>query len=113
MFTNKIIKFFRYINPNNISSIFDRTFERKVTRTSNIRIENDIYKAIDQNGRKVPLYSNNIIVHKILLDDSLYIKSWITKYILIKDKIQWNDSNELKDETIGLLKDEIFKKIKK
>ena len=59
------------------------------------------------------MYSNNIIVHKILLDDSLYIKSWTMKYILIKDKIQWSDSNELKDRTIGLLKDEIFKKDKK
>lgn len=51
---------FRYINTNDIRFIFDRTSKRKVARTSNIRIENDIYKAINQNGRKVPLYSDNI-----------------------------------------------------
>ena len=104
---------FRYIHPDDIKFIFEKTFNRKITKTGNIKIDNEIYKAIDEKGNKIKLYSESVVVHKNLLDNSMFIRSSTSKYELIKDDIQLSKIDESKDKIISILREEIFEKNKK
>lgn len=112
-FKNNNKNVFRKINPNDINGIFDKTFERTVTRYGTVKINNEYYKAIDSDGNKVHLHSDSVVIHKQISTEQMYIHSGTSKYMLIKDNLKTINIEEQQTKIISELKNKIFLKDKK
>lgn len=103
---------FRKIDPKDIPYVFEKTYSRTVTKYGSIKLNNVIYKPVDDNGKKINFWSDKVVVHERIYDNVKYVRSGTNIYYLKEDNLVEKNEIEIKDQTIKELNKKLFIKNK-